>query len=468
MTPPKVITIDIGSTFTKGALVALREDSAKMVRRATHPTTQANLVDGFSAVLAELCELPVTTALDRIDPGMPVHISSSAKGGLSIGVVGLVPDLTLNLARRAAMSAGGRIARHFSYSLTREDVALLEIERPDIILLSGGTDGGNTSYVIANARRIAASRLRVPILYAGNRDAADAVREILDGRPLTVVPNLMPEMHEANLEPARETIRDIFLDTIINGKGLAQLSARFGADIRPTPLGVYELMGAIPRMRPDWDDVCTIDLGGATTDFYSNTGGRTETGNVVIKGLPEPRLKRTVEGDLGMRVSAAALLESASGYLSVAACRNGLTEFDLREAVASWAARPGTLPTNERARTIDSILAEACVHHAALRHAGRLQETFTPQGKVRLQSGKDLRAVKRVIGSGGYLSACTDDRVLRQSFQGLAGADTDRVMAPVQTEFYADSMNLFPLLGNLAVHYPRPTVELAIRHLRKL
>jgi len=467
MSPERVISVDIGSTFTKGAVFGVGAEPA-VLRRAWHATTQNDLALGFAAVLAELCGREAGTPLAALEPGVPVHISSSAKGGLSIAVVGLVPDLTLSLARRAAMSAGGRIARCFAYALTAEDVASIRRERPDILLLSGGTDGGNTSYVVANAERIAASDLDLPILYAGNRAAAERVVAILRDRPVTVVPNLMPELHEANLEPARATIRELFLRTIIDGKGLGVLASQFGATIRPTPLGVYELIGAIPQVRPDFADLCAIDLGGATTDFYSNTQGRTESGSVIVKGLPEPQLKRTVEGDLGMRVSAAAVLDSAAGYLAGAAPRAGLCDADLRAVVATWAACPGTLGTSPQERAIDTVLAEACVHHAALRHAGRLHETFTPQGRVHLQSGKDLRAVRHVIGAGGYLSACTDDGILRRAFAGLAGADHDRVLAPEQATFHADSLNLFPLLGNLAAAYPHAAVELALRHLSPL
>jgi len=468
MTSPNVISIDIGSTFTKGAVFALDAPHPSVLRRAACPTTTDDLRRGFSQVLAALCGLPTETPWQEIRPVAPVRFCSSAKGGLGIVAIGLVPDLTLQLARLAAMSAGGKIVKSFAYALTASDVAELERVRPDIVLFCGGTDGGNTAYVMQNAARLAASRFEGPIIYAGNRVAADRVADILRPRPVAVVPNLMPEINVVNLEPVREKIREIFLKVIVAGKGLSEIVQRFQTEARPTPLGVYELMEAIPRIRPDWDDVCAIDLGGATTDFYSNTESFLETDSVVLKGIREPRLKRTVEGDLGLRVSAPALLDSAADYLAAALKRVGLSEAALREYVARLMRDPGHVPDGPHEKTLDALMAEACVYLAARRHAGSFRETYTPQGRVYLQTGKDLRRVRRVIGSGGYLSTCEDSGLMARAFRQLKVAGPEIVLAPEHPVFYADAAGLFPLLGNLVAVSPEAAVTLALDSLKPL
>lgn len=468
MTPASVMSIDIGSTFTKGAMFALSPRRPSVLRRALYPTTPDDLTRGFARVLATLCGLSPETPLAEIRPPAPVRFCSSAKGGLAIAAIGLVPDLTLQLARLAAMSAGGKVVKSFAYSLTDSDLAELERVRPDIVLFCGGTDGGNTAYVLGNAARLAACRWQGPIIYAGNRAAADRIAEILRGRPLTIVPNLMPEIGVLNLEPVREKIREIFLEVIVAGKGLSEIVRRFETGVRPTPLGVYELMEAIPRVRSDWDNLCAIDLGGATTDFYSNTESFLETDSVVLKGIREPRLKRTVEGDLGLRVSAPALLESATDYLAVALKEAGLTEADLQQYVAHVREQPGHIAGSPREKILDDLMAEACVYHAARRHIGTFRETYTPQGRVYVQSGKDLRRVGRVIGSGGYLAGCRDNGILRRAFRRLRETGPEIVLAPENPVFYADAAGLFPLLGNLASVYPEAAVTLALESLKPL
>lgn len=461
MTGEIFLCIDIGSTRTKGAVFDLSGTAPLMAGRAETPTTREDLARGFARVLAELCGSPPGTPLDRIRPAFPVRVSSSAKGGLTIAAVGLVPDLTLQAARLTAWSAGARVIRSYAYALTPEDVREMESLRPDIVLLCGGTDGGNAGFALGNAARLAGSRLEAPILYAGNRAAAGEAAGILRGRPVDIVPNLMPEVGVLRPEPARARIREIFLRTIVNGKGLGEIAARFDTGARPTPLGVYELAGAISRSRPDWSEFCAVDLGGATTDVYSVAASPPDSGGVVLKGLPEPRRKRTVEGDLGIRLSAAALLESAGDDLKREAAAAGLAPGRLKAHVEYVSAHPGHLPADPEEAALDELLAQACVHDAVRRHAGTWRESATPSGRVFVQAGKDLRRVVRVVATGGYLSRLPDDRMLRRAFR-IAARDGEIPLSPERPAFYADRTGSFPLLGNLAGERPEAAVALAL------
>ncbi|MBE3131285.1 MAG: glutamate mutase L [Acidobacteria bacterium] len=465
----KVVSIDIGSTWTKGALFALDGPAgpAVLAKRDT-PTTQDGLGRGFLAVLTSLLGLPPETRLGDLPRDIPVYFSSSAKGGLAIAAVGLVPDLTLQLAKLTAMSAGGKVVRSFSFSLTEDDIAVLESAPPDMILLSGGTDGGNTAYLFENAARLAASKLQVPVIFAGNRAAASRVARILEKKDVVVTENIMPEIGQMNPEPARDKIRGLFLDRIVAGRGLGEIVEVLGSRPKPTPLGVFELVAAIPRVRPDWDDLCVIDMGGATTDVYSNTESYLETDTVVLKGLREPRNKRTVEGDLGLRVSARTLWDAGREIILEGLDKAGLPAEAMEGFIAAIAADAGLLPSGEPQKTLDRILAEACVFLAVSRHTGGWREAFTPQGRVFVQTGKDLRRVKAVVGSGGYLSRSADAAVMRGALNRLARPAEERKLAPERPAFYADAAGLFPLAGNLAEDYPEEATALALASLKPL
>ena len=315
----RVLSVDIGSTYTKGALFEFEGPGLKVLKRASRPTTQDDLARGFGLVAAELLGVPWKGSLGDLDRGVPIRFSSSAKGGLRVGAIGLVPDLTLQVARLAAWSAGARIVGTSSYRLTEEILAGLLRSDPDIILLSGGTDGGNEKYVLANAALLAASSFAGTVIYAGNRATAGDAARLLSGKTFVLAENVLPEIGTLKIEPAREAIRKIFLDTIIRGKGLEVVRLFCGADPKPTPLGVFDLVKAIGERAPDWKDFCVIDLGGATTDFYSAGEAYRAEDGVVLRGLKEPYLKRTVEGDLGLRVSAEALFLTARAWLEEAA-----------------------------------------------------------------------------------------------------------------------------------------------------
>ncbi len=463
-----IISIDIGSTWTKGGLFVLSPSGLKLKSKYSTPTTQNNLIQGFNEVLKGLTGQDINGALAGLNDSTEVFFSSSAKGGLKIAAIGLVPDLTLQLARLAAMSAGGKVVGSFAFTLTRQDVEALERLQPDIILFSGGTDGGNTRYVLDNARRLASSGFSCPVVYAGNRAVADEVAEILKNKEVILTENLMPEVGQVNIEPAREKIREIFLKRIVQGRGLSELVEIFGTQPRPTPLAVFELIQAIPRFNPDWSDLAAIDIGGATTDFYSNTESYLETDSVILKGIREPRVKRTVEGDLGMRVSACSLLEAGKPYLEARLISLGLALEAMERFVQKISVDNDYLPETEEEVWLDRILAETCVYYSALRHAGGWRETYTPQGKVYIQTGKDLRAVKAVVGSGGFLSAENSAEVLRLPLERLAFYGDERKLLPEKPSFFRDKDYLFPLLGNLVEKYPQEAAILAVASLEKL
>lgn len=443
------------------------ERSPAVVRQADTPTTTDSLPRGLLAVAARLLDRAGGITLQELAREARVFFSSSAKGGLRIAAIGLVPELTLDVARITAFSAGARVVGSFCYALTRKHVEELEQLCPDIILFTGGTDGGNERYNLRNAEMLRDSSLGGTIVYAGNASIADRVMETLSGKKALVAENVMPDIGAMNVEPARELIREIFLDEIVRGKGLSDIVERTGASPKPTPLGVFELIEAISQEDASWRDFGAMDMGGATTDFYSNSEPTSGDPSVVLRGVEEPRVKRTVEGDLGMRVSAAALYETAGRYIVTEAEKRGHSKEAVEEFVRRVHAHTEFRPESDVERELDLILAKACVRHATARHAGRVREVFTPTGKVYVQRGKDLRRIKRIIGTGGYLARCEDAEVYEAATAADPGGE-ERALLPESPEHYRDSAYLFPLLGNVVAAHRRAAVTIALNSLKKV
>ena len=453
-----LVAIDIGSTWTKGVRFEIEPESenvrenVRIAARAARPTTVDNLGDGFFALLGELVS---GDPLAQLASGaVQLQYSSSAKGGLAVAAIGLVPEVTLEIGKTAAQSAGAKLTQVFSYRLTRRDIAGLEAAPPDILLFAGGTDGGNSEYVLANAQAIAASRIDCEIVYAGNRAAADDVAEILAGKRLRVVDNLLPNFNEPNPEPAREAIRAIFLETIVKGKGLDRIMRATGAEPVPTPYAVYEYVRAIHEHVPGWQDFMLFDMGGATTDVYS-AHRETPSAGTLLRGLPEPEIKRSVEGDLGMRVSAQSTASVGGPACAAALAAHGIGEAEFKQHADMLTRAPDFLPESAHDRTLDTLLAGLCVGHAAARHVGRWQAVFTPDGEVQVQTGRDLTHTAKIIASGGWLSRAADFNPADWFAAHAVDARGRRVLLPADFSYFRDQDYLFPLLANLARTCPR-------------
>lgn len=461
-----VASIDIGSTWTKGAAFRRVGSELELLRRAVLPTTVNNLADGFFRVLDELIDAPgARHPADLVRRGdIRLCYSSSAKGGLAVAALGIVPEMTLETAKIAAYSAGAKLTRVLSYRLTRSDIRSLEESPPDILLFAGGTDGGNSEYVLANAQALAQSALCCSIVYAGNRSVRDEVSELLAHKDFIAVDNVLPEVDEPNPDPAREAMRAIFLSKIVKGKGLDTIIERTGIEPLPTPYAVYEYAKHIRRYVPGWENFILLDMGGATTDVYS-AHRESPGGGTVLRGLPEPDVKRTVEGDLGMRVSAAAAAVSGKALIAAALAQQGCGLADFATYIERVSQQPAYLPQDEQGRDFDAILAGACVAHACARHAGRSHDVYTPDGWVRVQVGRDLTEVTRVIGSGGWLSKVASFDPQPWLAQMQVDAKGKSVLVPATIDYHRDEDYLIPLLANAAQMFPEAAARAGIRSL---
>lgn len=446
-----LVSIDIGSTWTKGVRFAFSaQGQLELIARAAHPTTVDNLSRGFNVVFEMLAASGGANEL---------FYSSSAKGGLAVAAVGIVPEITAEMARITAHSAGAKLTHSFAYELRNADIAALQRSNPDIVLLAGGSDGGNAHYPVENAKKLARAELPGTIIYAGNSYVRDEVEEILAGRDLICVENLLPTLDCPNPEPARSAIREVFLSKITTGKGLDEIVRATGREPSPTPYAIYEYCRAISQLAPEFGEFLLIDMGGATTDVYSYHEEINVQGT-VRRGLPEPKIKRTVEGDLGMRVSARA---AADALRALTPSQDLDPEFD--RYVDKVTTAPETLPEGPAEMHYDTILAQANIATSLMRHAGRAHEVCTVDGLVTMQTGRDLTHLSQIIGTGGYLAntSCFNpcDSISRLGVD----AHGKRILAPRSGQYHRDPDYLFPLLANIARGHPAEAVQKGLQSL---
>lgn len=450
---------DIGSTFTKVTVIDLEREEIAATAQA--PTTVADINIGLSEATRRI-EEQMPMPAERIAYRMAC---SSAAGGLRMVTVGLIPSLTVEAAKRAALGAGAKVVGVFSHQLTAADLDEIAALRPDIVLLCGGTNGGNEQVILRNAQAIARSQIRVPVVVAGNRVAADRVRGTLEasGREVWVTENVMPEVGELNVAPTQAAIRDVFLRRIIVAKGLDKAQETFGI-VMPTPSAVLRaatLLAQGAPGEPGLGDLVVIDVGGATTDVHSIGEGRPTKPGVVWRGLPEPLAKRTVEGDLGIRYNAPTILEMAGRNRLSAILGHGAPGADWESIVQRLCANVDHVPQDPQGMMVDEALARAAVEIAVDRHVGSLTSVYTPFGEMLLQRGKDLTAVGHLVGTGGIF-AYSD--VPRRVLEGaLFDSRHPTSLRPVRPEMHVDRRYIMAAVGLLAEKEP----AIALRVLKK-
>jgi uncharacterized protein (TIGR01319 family) len=454
------LLIDFGSTYTK--LRAIDLERRRVLGSGQGPSTVASdIMLGMKAALDDLGRR--LGALPKFKYRLA---SSSAAGGLRMVTIGLVRELTAEAARLAALGAGAKLVGTFAYRLTAADIERIILLAPDIVLLAGGTDGGNSDVIVHNARLLARSAFACPIVYAGNRAAADESGSLLAAKCVITTENVMPEFNVLNIEPARTAIRQVFIDRIVHAKGIDRASAEFDHVLMPTPAAVMDgarLIADGCGSASGLGELLVVDPGGATTDVHSVARGEPATPGVIPRGLPEPRVKRSVEGDLGMRHNAATIVEAAG--LDAIAHDAGLPSQRVTALVAQFTRDVEHLPGNADELALDQALVRVAVRIAVLRHCGNVETVYTVNGPVAVQQGKDLTTVKTVIGTGGALVHSSDPHaVLRMALADPAEPLSLRPRAP---RLLVDRDYLLYACGLLGAIEPEAALELALTHLKE-
>ena len=240
-----ILLVDFGSTNTKVTAVDV-EACEILGTAAAYTTVETDINEGLENAIKILEQ---TTGHLEFEEK---YACSSAAGGLKMVSIGLVPELTAQASREASLGAGAKVWKTYSLELTKGDLKEIEDYHPDIILLSGGTDGGNSECILYNAKMLAGLSYDCPIVLAGNRNAADECEEILEGRTVYICENVMPKLGEINIEPTQKQIREIFLNRIVQGKGLTKAMDLVSGIIMPTPSA---MLVAMELLSDGWEEV---------------------------------------------------------------------------------------------------------------------------------------------------------------------------------------------------------------------
>ncbi|TDD18251.1 glutamate mutase [Kribbella turkmenica] len=444
-----VVAVDFGSTFTKA--IAVDSGSGELVARAEHRTTiGSDVMDGWHACRSVLVDA------DRGVAKADVLACSSAGGGLRIGVVGNEELVTAEAGRRVALSSGGRVVAVVNGGLTPTSLKELRKDRPDVVLLLGGTDGGNSAVLVKAASTLATYRWRRPVVVAGNIAAQAEIQETLASArvPHVLADNVVPEIGVFAPDSARAAIREMFLAHVIGGKNLSRDPA-FTTMVRAaTPDVVLRGVEVLAGLH---GDVAVVDVGGATTDVHSVIELDPEDANLGREVVATHPVTRTVEGDLGMRWSAVPV--------AAAGIEAGLVPDDvaLRQAAMRRHDDPSYLPDSVAGASYDETLARIAATVAVRRHAGRQRIVFGPGGRVIERSGKDLREVDLLVGSGGVLRHNGPEVAARILGSVAANAQEEGWLVPEHPAIAVDQDYVLAGVGLLADLDPTAAAGLAGR-----
>jgi hypothetical protein len=364
--------------------------------------------------------------------------ASSAAGGLRMTVHGLTRDMTLRAAREASLGAGAIVTFTTAGRLSSDDGEEVRRVNPNIILLAGGVDYGDREIVTANARSLASLKLNVPVVYAGNIAVSGEIRRLFEsaGMPVFIVENVYPRIDELNIDPVRKVIQDVFARHIVTAPGMETVRGMVTGDIVPTPGAV---MRSTEMLAEALGDVMAVDVGGATTDVHSVTEGSPGLRKMAI--APEPRSKRTVEGDLGVYINALRIVEAAGSEL-------GQVD-DVRP-----------IPDTAEDRETSSRLARWAVDISIWRHAGQLRVAYGAYGRNEILEGRDLSAVRHVVGTGGALTRLGMGREILQGIK--PDPRKFKLLPPTDAAVYLDRNNIMAAAGVLSQSYPKEAGNLLL------
>ncbi|MBQ6875093.1 MAG: glutamate mutase L [Lachnospiraceae bacterium] len=453
-----VLLIDFGSTYTK--LTAVDVEAEQILgTAASYTTIHTDINDGLKSALALLERKTGELNYEAC------YACSSAAGGLRMVTSGLVPELTGEAARLASLGAGAKVVGVYAFQLTEDDLEEILESKPDIFLLVGGTDGGNTECILHNAKMLASAKPEFPIVIAGNRTAKRECERLLSGCEVYSCPNVMPKFGVLNIEPTQKQIREIFLNRIIQAKGLSKVSDILSDIMMPTPSAVLQAMSLLAQgceEEAGIGELVAVDVGGATTDVYSIADGMPEHMNTVYKGLPEPYAKRTVEGDIGMRYSVQGIVDAAG--LHRISELSGLSKDRVVELVEELKEHTDRVPNGDiELEMLDYALASCAISEAVSRHAGTIAETYTMMGQTFVQEGKNLTKVKQIVVTGGSL--IHTKRTEEIAAHALYDPANPSSLRPKEADVWVDRTYILAAMGLLSTYYPGTALRIMKKEL---
>lgn len=409
---------------------------------------QGDVTIGLNEAIDDLCGKLKVNRIDYDD----LIATSSAAGGLRMTVHGLVYDMTVRAAKEAALGAGANIKYITAGKLRKSDLRKIKETKPNIILIAGGVDYGERDTALNNAELIAELNLGIPVIYAGNIENQEDIRDIFEGtdNELYIVENVYPKIDELNIEPTRKVIQSVFEKHIIHAPGMEKIRDMVTGNIMPTPGAVME---ASQVLYDEIGDLMTIDVGGATTDVHSVTEDSEEIARIMLS--PEPFAKRTVEGDLGVFVNMKNIVEMVGEDKL-------MSELELDEpALDNLIQHHKPIPESDLEKRFVEVLTEHATITAVKRHAGRLKALYGPSGKKTIAEGKDLTGVRYIIGTGGALTRLPGRNDIIEKIP-VSNTGTD-LLPNKEAEILIDNHYIMASLGVMSKKYPEIALDLMMK-----
>ncbi|WP_330587136.1 GlmL-related ornithine degradation protein [Aminipila butyrica] len=445
-----ILVAEIGSTTTVvNAFNGIQTDNPVFWAQGQAPTSvlDGDVRIGLQGAIDDLCKKMNIDSLEYDE----MLATSSAAGGLKMTVHGLVYDMTAKAAKEAALGAGGIIHYITAGKLRRTDLAKIKDINPNLILIAGGVDYGERDTALDNAEMIRSMGLKTPIIYAGNCENQEEMKLIFDqesGMKLYNVENVYPKIDDLNVEPCRRVIQDAFEEHITNAPGMEHVRDMVNGPIIPTPGAVMECTKLLYECL---GDLIVLDVGGATTDLHSVATESDQVARIMIS--PEPKAKRTVEGDLGVYVNRMKVIESIGEEKLREECvKMGI---DLDKTLESYVA----IPKNEDEIKLVERLTKEAVLRAVERHAGKIRYVYGPTGRSSVAEGKDLTQVQYIIGTGGALTRLPHRVEIMQEI--AKHNETGMLLFPGEhTKILVDNEYIMASLGVLSTRFPQAAIRL--------
>ena len=447
-----ILATDCGSTTTKAILIEYIDGEYRLSYRGEAPTTvEAPFEDVTRGVLNATMEIEelsgrkllegdniITPQKDNV--GADIYIStSSAGGGLQMMVAGVVKSMTGESAERAALGAGSIVMDVLASNDGRkphEKITRIRQLRPDMILLSGGIDGGTTKHVVELAEILAAANpqprlgqnYKLPVIYAGNKKATPDIKQTLGQlTDLDVTENIRPVLEQENLKPSRDKIHDLFMEHVMQqAPGYKKLMSWTDAPIMPTPGAV----GALIEMVAQKENISVVgvDIGGATTDIFS---------------VFQKQFNRTVSANLGMSYSICNVLAETTLPNVLRWVPFDIDQKELTNRIGNKMIRPTTVPQSLEELVIEQAIAREALRLSFVQHKsfavnlkGVQKERTISDAFEQSDSGQSLvnmMELDLIVGSGGVLSHAPrreqSAKMLVDSFlpEGITGLAVDSI-----------------------------------------
>ena len=457
-----ILATDCGSTTTKAILIEYIDGEYRLSHRGEAPTTvEAPFEDVTRGVLNATMEVEELSGRRLIDgdniitpqkdsAGVDIYIStSSAGGGLQMMVAGVVKSMTGESAERAALGAGSIVMDVLASNDGRkphEKITRIRQLRPDMILLSGGIDGGTTKHVVELAEILAAANpqprlgqnYKLPVIYAGNKKATPDIKKTLGTlTDLEVTENIRPVLEQENLKPSRDKIHDLFMEHVMQqAPGYKKLMSWTDAPIMPTPGAVGALIEMVAKRESI--SVVGVDIGGATTDIFS---------------VFQEQFNRTVSANLGMSYSICNVLSEATLPNVLRWVPFDIDEKELTNRIGNKMIRPTTVPQSLEELVIEQAIAREALRLSFIQHKsfavnlkGIQKERTISDAFEQSESGQSLvnmMELDLIVGSGGVLSHAPRR-------QQSAKMMIDSFLPEGITSLAVDSIFMMPQLGVMA------------------